>query len=62
MFCYKLCLMNVYKYFILIKFSPNHMTCFHKIFANFHVNTLKTYNINTNSDIKIGQIKHWLHL
>jgi len=60
MFCYKLCLMSVYKYFILIRFIQTiwHVSIIY--LYNFYVNALKTYNINF--DIKIGEIKHWLHL
>ncbi len=51
--------MKSLKCIILVKFNPNHTTCFNLIPCN--VNTLKTCNINIIFDIIHVQIKYWLH-
>jgi len=45
--------MNVFKYFILIKFISKYITYFSNMhFFKNHLNKLKSYNISINFDIK----------
>ncbi len=36
--------MNFLKYFILMKLIPNHITCFHNIWATYLANKLTNFN------------------
>jgi hypothetical protein len=55
--------MNVFKYFILIKFISEYITYFHNMYLkNYHLNKLKTYNISINFDIKTLKTKYWIHI
>jgi hypothetical protein len=54
------CLINVLRYFILIKFILKYITCFHNILEAWSCNKIMTCNISINFDTKTLKSKHWL--